>query len=418
MINEIIYNQQKRKLEKHLNYFDKKINSYSNTLAKFKTKIKKNYIDKSNKQLEYTINNLLGYKRDNKPVFNVDNYIQYFKLKDINKPITANNIKIEDNEGIFLKDKDRKQVNKLYSVVNAIEYNNKNKLSVFITFTNPSKYHYFSYGKLNSNCKSKTLEENIENSIINIKKIQRWFYNELKKRLKRKNRDVKFDYYQIIEFHKSDLSAHIHSNLFIDKKDLVIVKHIYKRTIKYFNLEQTKLTTNKDKKGRKRQSSKTYIMKYLLKMFYSKDNFYIEYKKYFNKYRLFTTSRLSKTLKEIDFVYKYLYKTDPKQLQQLKKEKIPLFNSLIEYIDKNIKFEYKTQIKEFDNLQEIYKEIENDLLTFKTLCSIANLSIFDYEDYTSYIYYKNIKSLQQNQNNYLISVKVKTINIVRLKKEQ
>lgn len=115
------------------------------------------YSKKNIKSLKHTIFNLLPLKKQgtNNHILNIENFSKYLKVKD-------NKIIIEDNNNTFLKEKDNKKVLKYYGKMNYIDYKNIDKIKVFITFTNPTQYHYYKTnkkGKLikNVNCKCDNL---------------------------------------------------------------------------------------------------------------------------------------------------------------------------------------------------------------------------------------------------------------------
>ena len=158
---------------------------------------------------------------------------------------------------------------------------------IFITLTNPSEFHPFITSKdktkfveLNPNFNFLNLEDSIDESYINVNKIFREFYKNVKKR---ENKSMKF--IKMIEPHRS-LICHLHRILYIKKGTYLNVEEKFNRIKEKFELEQCKMERLTDSRG------SSYIIKYLLKNNKTEDirNF-DGYKKNHN-IRIFTMTNL------------------------------------------------------------------------------------------------------------------------------
>lgn len=323
------------------------------------------YSKKNIKSLKHTIFNLLPLKKQgtNNHILNIENFSKYLKVKD-------NKIIIEDNNNTFLKEKDNKKVLKYYGKMNYIDYKNIDKIKVFITFTNPTQYHYYKTnkkGKLikNVNCKCDNLGMVIDNSFINMNLILRAYYKEVKKVLKRKGLDTDFNFVSVLENHKN-LSIHSHNIYYMTKEQIEIFKHCYKLIKKRYKLKQCKFLILKTSKG------SSYLMKYLIKD--NESEFYKKYRSFYSKYRFFKCSNISKySQKVLDITYQYL-KSNHSDL--LKKYDIKEYEKVgnLEDIDIDIKnenvnlnqvekyFKYKVEEKVF---------IDSGDITYKPILSIV-----------------------------------------------
>ena len=131
-----------------------------------------------------------------------------------------------------------------------------NLIPVFITLTNPSKFHPFvsiknqkNTYKLNKNYEFDDLKISIDESYKNIKEI----YRELYKNIKTEHKETKFT--KIIEPHKS-LICHLHRLIFVKKENLESVKRKYLNILKKHNLKSCRFEILKKIKG------SSYITKY------------------------------------------------------------------------------------------------------------------------------------------------------------
>ncbi len=131
---------------------------------------------------------------------------------------------------------------------------------IFVTLTNPSEYHPFitskdktKFVRLNEKFNFLNIEDSIDESYINVNKIFREFYKNVKKR---ENKEMKF--IKMIEPHRS-LICHLHRILYIKKGTYLNVEEKFNRIKEKFELEQCKLERLTDSKG------SSYIIKYLLK---------------------------------------------------------------------------------------------------------------------------------------------------------
>ena len=182
-----------KNLDKKVFDFVKRDNYKIKDIPHLNSLIDTNYTIKNDKQLKYTFYNLLSLKDNtNNYIMDIGKYFQYLKKVD-------NKLVVSDDACKFLIQKDYQKVLKDYSKMKFLEYLNENKLSLFITFTNPSKFHYYKHNRKgnivkNQKCKSLTLGETIEKSFININLIKREFYKLVKKYLKRRKIDSDFDF--------------------------------------------------------------------------------------------------------------------------------------------------------------------------------------------------------------------------------
>lgn len=323
-----------------------KNNSPFSTLTDFKETIENHYIQQSSTKLKYKVFNLMNMTDNNgKLVYNFNNFKKYISYIDEENGLTKDNTVIQDLTGEYLFNIDKSESAKNFAKVKYIEHYNQNKLKVFITFTNPSEYHFLknSGTKINHKCKFDTFEETIEESIKLQVKINRYFYNQLKKYLKRACIDNEVDFVRQLEAHEN-MCAHSHSLYFIEEYGYEVLVHVYNQVIKKFKLNK--------KDGCKIEivdsaKASTYVAKYIIKTLHNediKDNFHNHYKRYYSKYRFFTSSNYKHTnQKELNKTYSYLKKTNPKLIDRFKKSSFPLYVLLEKYINRSLIFEYEEQ---------------------------------------------------------------------------
>ncbi len=369
-----------------------KSENIKNGIEDLKVLMKDNYNQKSNDRLQYFLNNfLIGVKVA--PTTNSIKNNGYsggiFKYRDCYSNINIHNSnKIEDfkiefnkekREGQFLSNQDKIYSFKKISKVMYLDYINRDKEKIFITFTLPKEYHkYRQYNnrfveksKYNDNSyKDTNYLENIKNGLMKLNEIHRYFYELLKKKLSRILQGIEIDFIKILEPHKS-LVGHLHSMFYIDNKYLNIIQKVYDLTIKKFKLTQTRYELLNNAKG------STYLNKYLMKTTRSENLFYNHYKRYFSSVRFFTSSNFKYTNQtQIDLIYKYLYKYKKKLVERLKKANRPYFYLLEQMvINKTFTFEIeKVKRVSFDNkkLQDNYKNLTK---TIKDKSIIKNIII-------------------------------------------
>lgn len=398
------------------------------TRAELIEKMSKDYEKKSIKQLKFFINNVSSKYNtlQDKPLINwKNNSTFYFNLK---KNYSAkfdeeNNLFFElENEkrkGEFLLNSDKKysakKIAKIYCLEEYIEDENEEYVSLFLTFTNPSEFHYYTLKNKNEidieaieneEFNSKKFIKNpqyndnfgtFENSIIlgieNQKKINRYFYNDLKKRIERANLNANMYHFTIFEPHKS-LQPHSHKMLILPRNCINLANESFNLTKRYFNLKQVKIEEIKEARA------STYITKYLLKTLnleennlidfkdldlkniesyeiteakrdyiiekqnetFTKDNFFNLYRRYFGaSNRIFTTSNFKTTTqKKIDIMYKFLKENYPDFLQSLKDNKKSLYYQLEKLEEEKIfTFELKNNESFSFNIELLKAEYKN-----------------------------------------------------------
>ena len=384
-----------------------KINEFNNNIKvnhrnrkELKEEIKRSYYKKSNSRLRYFLSLENSYNnRTGELYFNhLESNIHKYK-DDIS--IEKNEIIVNEKKaGKFLdnyyKNHNLKKINK----IKYLEFHNKDKEKLFITFTLPSKYHYYSDFKKkikNKKCKFKSFEESVKVGLDLIVQINRDFYKYIKDYLKKSNDDVKFDFIRIIEYHKS-LTSHSHSVLYVSKSQAKTIEKVFETIIKKHNLKQVKLEYLKNAK------SSSYIYKYLVKNFDDKkDNFFNQYRLYFNKIKVFTSSNFKNTTqKEIDILYQYLAKNKPDLLEQLQKtldkdtqgkfqkdNYKPIYVSLEEIINKDCTIQYETNENTVLDSQSVENELntiyhkrkKNSKQTYTTIKKIAKNTIENIGNY-------------------------------------
>ncbi len=389
----------------------------------FKRTISIDYTLKNEKLLKYTIYNLLPLKdkNSNKYSFDFGSFNKYLKPLD-------NKLVVSDNDNTYLKNIDDKKVLKDFSKMNYLQYMNEDKNSLFITFTNPSKYHFYKHktkkGKKrlvsNSECKSLTLGETIEKSFINMNKIKREYYKLVKKYLKRKKLDIGFDFVSVLENHKN-MSIHNHSVFYVSNEQLKVFKQCYRTIKKRFKLKQCKfIVLNKSK-------SSSYLMKYMLK--YDSD-FYKHYRRYFSKYRFFTSSKVGIVpQKIIDITYNHLKKYQKSIYYEYKNSDKPMVVSLVEHILDNYIIEYEDKTVEVIKYQKLQQKINEDfnslyechLLDLDQIEQMIYQKYKDNEEVLDYIDYKNdtvkeLKKITDKKGNVIYEKKDLVIDTNRLKR--
>jgi hypothetical protein len=395
------------------------------TRAELIEKMSKDYEKKSLNQLKFFINNVSSKYNtlQDKPLINwKENQTFYFNLKKNYTPkIDEKNnlfyeLEREKKKGEFLLNSDKKysakKIAKIYCLEEYIEDENEEYISLFLTFTNPSEFHYYTLKNKkeidieaieNEKYNSKKFVKNpqyndnfgtFENSIIlgieNQKEINRYFYKDLKKRIERAKLNANMYHFTIFEPHKS-LQPHSHKMLILPRSCINLAHESFNLTKKYFNLKQVKIEEIKEARA------STYITKYLLKTLnldennlidfkdldlenienyekievkrdyiiekqnenFIKDNFFNLYRRYFGaSNRIFTTSNFKTTTqKKIDIIYKFLKENYPEFLKSLKENKKSLYYQLEKLEEEKIfTFEFKNNENFSFNLELLKTE--------------------------------------------------------------
>ncbi|MCR1815867.1 replication endonuclease [Aliarcobacter butzleri] len=255
---------------------------------------------------------------------------------------------------------------------------------IMITLTNPSNFHPFVFDKekqefkrLNKNFNFKNLETRIDESYININKIFREFYKNVKKR---ENKEMKF--IKIVEPHSS-LICHIHRILYIKKGTYLKVKEQFNRIKLKHELKECDISRLKNRKG------SSYIIKYLLKNYKSEDIKKFDGYKKLHKIRIFTMSNLNLS----SSIFKKLYYTN-KELNLKIMEDIKNGSSIY------------NNLYHFYTLNTTVKVVNEDEKTLKTL---------NYEDKKRFLVYKKIKKNVRIEEKKVLNYKHREINQETLK---
>lgn len=377
--------------EKQLNSLQYNINnlgiknfSYADTIKELKNKLEYSYIVKSSKLLEYFVKNNLKSKniktkkiKDYSLVNGMFKYANDFYYDVKSNDINEVELKFKEyKKGDFLSNKDKLYSYKKIAKVMYLDYVNKQKEKVFITFTLPNgQFHKYNKNGFETNTfnSNDIFEENVKKGLKLLNEIHRYFYHTLKYKIRRycksnniTNKEViNIDFIKILEPHKS-LDGHLHSLFYIDKSFLNIVEEVYSMTIDNFKLKETTFEILKNAKA------STYLNKYLLKTTKSENLFYNQYKRYFSKTRFFTSSNFRHTNQEkIEIVYKFLNQYKPKIIRYLKRGNIPIYYQLEQIILKDyIRFQ-EEKIKRisinFQAIKEEFGKLKNkkDIDTFK-----------------------------------------------------
>jgi len=335
------------------------------------------YKEKNTTMIKFYINNLvtLKDKKTNQHIFKINDFMKYVK-------VVNNKFIIDDDENEFLTTRGNKDALKFYSKVKYFEYMNSDKEPLFLTFTNPSQFHFYKYNKTktklikNYKCSYDSLGETIDNSFININKIKRDYYKLVKEYLKRKGMSVNFDYISILEAH-ANRSIHNHQVIFISKDQISIFKQAFDVIIRRHKLKQTRFIII----DRTKSKPTTYLMKYLLKT--TQDNFYKKFRKYFSKYRFFTSSNIGFYNQNVlDIIQRHLKTNELSTYNKYLKDSKPLLVSIIEHIQDNYIVNYIEDdyiVNNYDRLKEFLKFIKtnknyNDSYLLEDYC-LDNLDV-------------------------------------------
>lgn len=273
-----------------------------------------------------------------------------------------------------------------------------NLIPIFITLTNPSKFHPFvsvknqkNTYKLNKKYEFNDLKISIDESYKNIKEI----YRELYKNIKTEHKETKFT--KIIEPHKS-LICHLHRLIFVKKENLESVKRKYLNILKKHNLKSCKFEILKKIKG------SSYITKYILKNFNDEDLHSLNGYKKLHKIRMFTMSNL----KLSGSIFSKLYFNNPnlnKEVVEDIKNKKSKYDNLYQFYTENTQIitenidengEIKTKIinKNKDSLFKIYKKTQKEEVERKIKKLVFDRKIETYNK--NFVFEENKKINEEN----------------------
>lgn len=345
------YVEIRKVLRKIKKYLDKKQHLFTNSIEELDNIIKDNYSRINDERLSFFFKKLskLTYKGTDTPVFNLEYYDKYLEYCN-----DTNEITIKDLDNNYLKDNDTQFSKKVYAKVKYLEEENQGKIPIFITITNPTEYHYYKkkYPHIkesktlikNEKCAFESLGDTIDQSFKNIKKLNRKMYNHFKDQLIKQGIDPDFAYIKTLEHH-TNKSVHSHSLFYLTEEQAQIFYRIFYNLVYSNGLQQVKLEDLRfPPKGKKKAKPSSYIIKYISKNFKDKkDNKNSEYRRYFSKNNIFTSSDYKHTTQqEIDKVYTYLKKRNPKLFNKMKSnKKKSLYKQIEEYIVENVTVEYE-----------------------------------------------------------------------------
>ncbi len=307
---------------------------------------------------------------------------------------------------------------------------------IFITLTNPSEFHPFITSKdkerfvrLNEKFNFLNLEDSIDESYINVNKIFREFYKNVKKR---ENKEMKF--IKMIEPHSS-LICHLHRILYIKKGTYLNVEEKFNRIKEKFDLQECKLERLTDSKG------SSYIIKYLLKNNKTEEIRDFDGYKKNHKIRIFTMSNLplsSTIFKKLYFTNKdlnlqiiedikngvskyhnlyhfYTLNTDIKEIKKDEKEK-----NIFKFFNKENKKMFLVFKKTKTEEKETFKK-EKELIEEKFITEEEIKKLYFYkknkENNTFYKIVEKVEDYITKENIYFINVykKIKVKEILKVK---
>jgi len=335
-----------------------------NTYDSLVSKMLKSYNDKSINQLKYFLFNVSQKvsKKSRLPIINFKSNPQSFFTyrKNIDFSLTPNDeikmqLKKELIQGEFLRNADKKYSSKKVAKIKYLEYYNRYTTSYFLTFTLDSHFHKYKMKSNEEECHSydtnnnltlnknynfdENFEENLKKGFKQLNEIHRFFYRDVKQRIKLYNRKNKLDtqsidFIKMIEPHES-LTAHEHSLFWIDDKYEKFVYAAYENTIKKFRLKEKyqkikkiesldEINKSTDKNLR---TPASYVTKYIAKGSTEENEFFNVYKRYFGKkYRFFSSSNFKHiNQRKINLIYKDLQENKKGLLERFKKSNKPLY---------------------------------------------------------------------------------------------
>ncbi len=334
-------------------------------------------------------------------------YKIYSEKKEEKQQEFYNKVYIQNKktDEIFTIKKTLKSETKKYKQLTSLKVKELNRITqennlipVFITLTNPSKFHPFvsvknqkNTYKLNKNYEFDDLKNCIDESYKNIKEI----YRELYKNIHKLNKNIKFT--KIIEPHKS-LVCHLHRLIFINKKDIESVKRKYLNILKKHNLKSCQFEILKKIKG------SSYITKYILKNFNDNDLHSLNGYKKLHKIRMFTMSNLSLSSSIFSKLYFNNKELNKKIIEDIKNKKSKYDNLyqfytqntqiITENIDENGEIKTKIINKNKDSLFKIYKKTQKEEIERKTKKLVFDRQIETYNK--NFIYEENKKINEEN----------------------
>lgn len=369
--------------------------------------IKSNYILKSAKSEKFFIENLAHTIDDNNE--NIFDFKSLDISKNFNETISPSklehlenrlkNTEFNDSEIVdtlnnlsnfthklnsdFIENLDSKYSFKKLAKVKYLDYKNLDKTPVMLTFTPDENYR--KYKKVNPNIDGKLgefenlklieknkelyLQELIEDSYNYLNAVFRKFYQHTKTLNMRQGLKDKLDYILIFEPNKS-LTLHLHVLIYCNDIQLDNLSRSWDNYLKDLTDKQLK---GQDKKiiDRTRATGATYVSKYLIKE-YNKDteknekNFYLQYRRFFSKFKLFRTSNFYYTSQaKIDKMYSYLYKNYPDLLDDIRKSDTSIY-VVLEELDKEDIFEFETKKQDSisfsrEEIKEFFEKNKNNL---------------------------------------------------------
>ena len=350
----------------NLNYIAKSV-SYEkffieNIAHTYNTKTNENLFDFSNINLaknykekiqEFQLQDIAN-KLDNK------NYSEKDIIHSINNLSTYNHKQNSD----FMEQIDAKYSYKKLAKVKYIDYKNIDKNPIMLTFTVDSNFR--KYKKINPNIdgelgsfdnlkeieknKEANLQELIEESYNNLNSTFRNFYQHTKTLNMRQGVKDKLDYILIFEAHKS-MTLHLHVLIYCNTEQLANLRRSWSKYLLGLDKNQRK---GQDYKAINRDiaTGATYVSKYLVKEYNSTEdqedkNFFLQYKRYFSKFKLFRTSNFYHTTqKKIDKMYSYFAKNYPDLLKNMKLSDIPIY-IIFEELDIKAIFQFEQKEQNF-----------------------------------------------------------------------
>lgn len=407
------------------NKFNKTYYDFKN-VNHFNRVVDKNYEIKSQKRMEYLFLNVLNKRRADgtvfTDVFNQDKIIDFenfsitrtnnFNKKQIERiqknPHLVNQIVNDKDLSFRIYDANSQILNRYYyekaleniaKTYYIVEKNKDNK-SVFLTFTLPSKFHYYtSYKgfKKNPKCEYKNLKESLDMGQKEIVSIWRYFYKTAKQLLKRNGSDSKLDYFKQHEPHKN-LQIHLHGLVYVkSQEDIKLIRKAFEMTKAKFNLEILDFDeeTQNNLAEQNLCKTSTYIIKYILKNLYDEENYFNKYKSFFPNFRFFASSNYEEiTQKELNILYKYYAYNYPEKLNELKNDGKSIYAFLED--------EYKTG--KFTINKEVVKRKRINYKKVDKACNdLINLG---YKKNQILMHFETIK------NSFVETVKVKNITQV------
>lgn len=302
----------------------------------------------------------------------------------------------------FIEHLDAKYSFKKLAKVKYIDYKNKDKTPVMLTFTLDKEFRKYikksdvklgEFEGLEEINKEANLELLIEKSYKRLNAVYKKFYYYFKTLNKRSGNKDKLDFIMIFEPHKS-LTLHLHILYYCNEIQLANLKRAWKNYLKDLTTEQQK---GQDFKiiDTSIANASTYLSKYLIKEYNTETDeasFFNQFKRYFSKLKLFRTSNFYFTTQaKIDKMYSYLTANYPDILEQIKLSDTPIYEVLEQFeIQGLFRFEKekvdslsfdRKKIKKFykayastHNGDEIKKKIKNNIGSFTKFNSTSRIS--------------------------------------------